>query len=142
MNRTKWVSLFLMILLASKAFADSTRIIECEVQADVVYQRASMLCDVEELTGMSLGRHTEIKTELEDGVEALVGCYAETQDPEHKELFLSSMFVIKSSEFFIKSNAELSNLNAPISSMASERALESLERDCSRLTGAKTEKLK
>jgi hypothetical protein len=142
MNLVKWNSFILMLLLACNGFADGTRIKECEVEADVVYQHTSMLCDVAELTRMSLGRHTEIKTELEDGVEELVGCYAETQDPEHKELFLSSMFVIKSSEFFIKSNAELSNLNAPISSMAAERALESLERDCFRLAGAKIEKLK
>ena len=101
-----------------------------------------MLCAVEELARMSLARHTEIKTELEDEVEGLVGCYAETREPDYKELFLSSMFVIKSSEFFIKSNAELSDLNAQISSMAAKRALESLERDCSRLAGAKIEKLK
>ena len=132
MNLVKWNSFILMLSLASKGFADSTRIKECEDQADLVYQHASTLCSVEELAGMSLDRQTEIRIELENEVEGLVGCYAETQDPEHKELFLSSMFVIKSSELFMKANAELTNLNAPISSMAAERALESLERDCSR----------
>lgn len=142
MNVAKWISLFLMLSVAGNVHADSARIKECEVQADVVYQRASMLCAVEELARMSLARHTEIKAELEDGFEGLVGCYAETRDPDHRELFLSSMFVIKSSEFLIKADAELSNLSAPISSMAAKRALESLERDCFRLAGAKIEKQK